>query len=273
MPTSIRNYLSITYLSTTIVVLSACSGNPDKTAAPAIPEPAVPHLQYQIIKILPHDSTVFTEGLELHDSVMYESAGNYGKSALLAYRPMDGKVLRKVPLDKSYFGEGVSVLGDKIYQLTYQEHAFLVYHYPDMTLLRIGEWPHDGWGMTNDGQHLIAGDGTDKLYLIDPSTLKETGALSVTENNVPLDRINELEYLNGEIYANRWFTNTIYRIDAHTGKVDGEMDLGDLFQQTSTPFNPADPRNDVMNGIAASKNGTLYVTGKCWPKTFELRLY
>jgi glutamine cyclotransferase len=268
---TVKPIFRIAYLALP-VLLAACSGGGDRTPPAPVSVSRVQQLQYRIAAILPHDTAVFTEGLELHDSVMYESAGNYGASALIAYRPRDGKVLVKRSLDKVYFGEGISILGDRIYQMTYKEHAFFVYHFPDLTLVKAGEWAHEGWGMTNDGQHLIASDGTDKLYVIDPATLREIGQISVTDDNVPLDKINELEYADGEIYANRWHTNLIYRIDAHTGKVDGVIDVGDLFRQTGIAYHPSD-EEDVLNGIARSGDGTLYVTGKRWPKIFALKLY
>jgi len=254
------------------VLFAACSGGADKNAETIAPQSQVQNIQYQILNIFPHDTTTFTEGLEWHDSVMYESGGEQGRSSLAAFNPKDGKTIRKIKLDPTYFGEGITVMGDRLYQMTWKDHAFFVYHFPDLTLIKVGSWPHEGWGMTNDGQRLIAGDGSDRLYFIDPATITETGHLSVTDESGPVDQLNELEYVDGKIYANRWHTNLIYRIDAHTGKVDGRIDLGDLFKQVGITYQPG---NDefVLNGIAYDKESkTFIVTGKQWPKMFEIRL-
>lgn len=254
-----------------LFLLGACGGG--QQAPPPQAPPATQHLSYQILNVVPHDSRSFTEGLELHDSILYESAGNYGESALSAYRLADGKLLLQKKLDKTYFGEGITVLGDRLYQLTYQEHAVFVYHYPDLTLLRMGSWNHDGWGMTNDGTHLIADDGSSTLYFIDPTTLQETSRLQVTDEHGPVDQLNELEYVDGVLYANRWHTNSIYRINPHSGQVTGVADLGDLFGQAGIVYHPADAE-DVLNGIAYDvKDKTFIVTGKHWPKAFVVRLY
>jgi glutaminyl-peptide cyclotransferase len=252
---------------------AACSGGADQPKDATPPPSSIQTLSYQVVNVFPHDTSAFTEGLELHDSVMFESEGNYGESGLVAYRLRDGKILTSRKLEKAYFGEGITVLGDNLYQLTYKEHAFFVYHYPDLTLLKAGDWLHDGWGMTNDGKHLIADDGTDKLYWIDPQTLKETGRLSVVDESGPLDNLNELEYVDGQLYANRWHTNKIYRIDLHTGRVTGILNLEDLYAQAGLEYQPGD-NEDVLNGIAYDPHSkTFIVTGKDWPKSFQIRVY
>jgi len=254
------------------VLFAACSGGSDKKAETMVPPSQVQDISYQILNVFPHDTTTFTEGLEWHDSIMYESGGEKGKSSLVAFRPLDGQTIKRIKMDPAYFGEGLTILGDRLYQMTWKDRAFFVYHFPDLTLIKVGTWAHDGWGMTNDGQHLIAGDGSDKLYLIDPSTLAELGQISVTDESGPVDQLNELEYVDGKIYANRWHTNLICRIDAHTGKVDGRIDLGDLFKQVGISYQPGDDEF-VLNGIAYNKvRKTFIVTGKQWPKMFEIRL-
>ncbi len=241
------------------------------SAAIATAVTAARDLSFQVVNVFPHDTSVFTEGLEFHDSLLYESGGLYKKSTLAARQPVTGKIVVQKKLDKQYFGEGISILGDQLYQLTLDEHAVFVYHIPDLTLERIGEWAHEGWGMTNDGQRLISSDGSDKLYFIDPHTLKETGHLSVTLNGAPLDSLNELEYVDGKIFANHWYSDKIYKIDAQTGRVEGVADLGNIFQQAGLSDRPLDD-GAVLNGLAWSKTrGTLFVTGKNWPKMFELR--
>jgi glutamine cyclotransferase len=252
-----------------LILLASCGGGSPETpvAAPV----SNPQMAFSILAVLPHDSTSFTEGLELHDSTLYESAGNYGESALDAYNVRSGRLVKRIPLAADQFGEGITVLGDRLYQLTYKEHNVFVYHYPDLKLLKTGYWAHQGWGMTNDGTYLITDDSTDKLYFIDPGTLKETKALSVTDVSGPVFELNELEYVDGRIYANRWHTNLIYRIDPQSGRVTGMADLGDLFAQMGLSFHPGDGE-DVMNGIAYDpKTKTFIVTGKRWPRAFEVR--
>lgn len=257
------------------LALAACGNRKDADVPPPSAGPApVANIAFQVINVLPHDARSFTEGLELHDSILYESEGNLGESSLSVYRLSDGKLLAQKKLGDEYFGEGISVLGDRLYQLTYQEHKVFVYHYPDLAPLKAFNWPHEGWGMTNDGTHLIADDGSSTIYFIDPSTFRETGRIQVSDEHGPVDNLNELEYVDGQLYANRWHTNELYRIDPHTGKVTGRVDLGDLFAQTGQTFHPQNPAEDVLNGIAYSpRNKTFIVTGKHWPKAFELRLF
>lgn len=255
-----------------LISLAGCGHGPDSSKIP--PAPSDPALSFLIMHMIPHDSASFTEGLELHDSVLYESAGNYGASSLSAYRLNDGKLLARKPLAKEYFGEGITVLGDRLYQLTYKEHAVFVYHYPDLATLKTGYWARQGWGLTNDGTSLIADDGSDKLYFLDPATLRETRRISVTGAQGPVPDLNELEYVDGQLFANRWHTNQIYRIDPRTGKVTGVADLGALFAQMGLTFQPKDPAEDVLNGIAYDKGTkTFVVTGKHWPKAFFLRIF
>lgn len=252
--------------------LVGCGSGPDSIKT--TPAPSDPALSYLIMRVLPHDSTSFTEGLELHDSTLYESAGNYGASSLSTYRLGNGKLLARKPLGKEFFGEGITVLGDKLYQLTYKEHAVFVYHFPDLAPLKTGYWARQGWGLTNDGTRLIADDGSDKLYFIDPKTLTETGSISVTDAQGPLSDLNELEYVDGQLFANRWHTNQVYRIDPRTGKVTGVADLGSLFAQMGLSWQPKDPAEDVLNGIAYDKaTKTFILTGKHWPKAFSVRIF
>jgi glutamine cyclotransferase len=255
---------------------AACGNRKDADAPPpqAPASPSVVPIAYQVINVFPHDARSFTEGLELHDSILYESEGNYGESSLSAYRLSDGKLLTQKPLGNSFFGEGISVLGDKLYQLTYKEQKVFVYHYPDLAPLKSLDWSHDGWGMTNDSVHLIADDGSATLYFIDPATFHETGRVTVTDDSGPVDQLNELEYVDGMIYANRWHTNQVLRIDPHTGKVTGRVDLGDLLAQAGQTAQVQDPQEDVLNGIAyCAQKKTFIVTGKHWPHAYEIRIF
>jgi glutamine cyclotransferase len=257
------------------VLVASCSGGADKKTEPPAPAPAptgIQNLSYQVMNTIPHDSASFIEGYELHDSVLYESEGNYGSSALAAYSLKDGKRLSKKGLDKTYFAEGITQLGGNLYQLTYKEHTIFVYHFPDLTLMKAADWDHEGWGMTNDGKYLISDDGSDKIYFTDPQTLKDVKTISVTDDQGPLDQINELEYVDGQLFANRWHTDSIYRIDPGTGKVTGILNLQGIFGQVGMNYVPGDPE-DVLNGIAYDKvNKEFIVTGKRWPRAFVLKL-
>ncbi|HTJ10539.1 MAG TPA: glutaminyl-peptide cyclotransferase [Dinghuibacter sp.] len=258
----------------TLLAMAACNNHKEAEEPQPASTPTVPAIAYQVINVLPHDASSFTEGLEIHDSTLYESEGNYGESSLSAYRLSDGKLLTQKKLGSDFFGEGITVLGDRLYQLTYREHKVFVYHFPDLKPEKDMTWEHEGWGMTNDGTHLIADDGSSYIYFIDPATFKETNRVQVTDEHGPVDNINELEYVNGQLYANRWHTNTLYRIDPASGKVTGRADLGDLFAQTGQPFHPQEPGEDVLNGLAWSpQTQTLIVTGKHWPKAFQLKIF
>ena len=272
-----RRPLSPVWIVLTLAA-AACGNGKDAGApppkAPPVASSSVAAITYQVINIFPHDARSFTEGLELHDSILYESEGNFGESSLSTYRLSDGKRLMQKPLGNDFFGEGITVLGDRLYQLTYKEQKVFVYHYPDLAPLAPLEWPHEGWGMTNDGTRLIADDGSATLYFIDPATFHETGRVTVTDENGPVDQLNELEYVDGVVYANRWHTNQILRIDPHTGKVTGRIDLGDLLAQAGQTAQLQDPREDVLNGIAYSaQRKTFIVTGKHWPHAYEIRLF
>lgn len=269
-----RRSLGIGYLLIP-VLFAACNSGADKKAEPApvaSPVAGIPTLSYQVMNTIPHDSSSFTEGYELHDSVLYESEGSYGTSALATYQLKDGKRLSKMGMDKSYFAEGITQINNNLYQLTYKEHTIFVYHFPDLTLMKASDWSHEGWGMTNDGKYLISDDGSDKIYFTDPQTLKDVKTLSVTDDQGAVDRLNELEYVDGQLFANRWHTDSIYRIDPQTGKVTGIINLQGIYQQVGLNYVPADAE-DVLNGIAYDKvNKELIVTGKHWPKAFVLKL-
>ena len=269
-----RHPLSPVWIVLTLAA-AACGNRKDADAPPPQAPAAAPiaAIAYQVINIFPHDARSFTEGLELHDSLLYESEGNLGESSLSTYRLSDGKRLTQKPLGNDFFGEGISVFGDRLYQMTYKEHKVFVYHYPDLAPLKPLEWPHEGWGMTNDSVHLIADDGSATLYFIDPVTFHETSRVTVTDENGPVDQLNELEYVDGVVYANRWHTNQIVRINPHTGKVTGRIDLGDLLAQAGQTAQFKDPE-DVLNGIAYwPQKKTFIVTGKHWPHAYEIRLF
>lgn len=266
-----------------LLCLNACKNRTEtsETTAPAdsssnntASAPAV--ISYQIVNEFPHDPTAFTEGLQFVDGYLYESTGQYGKSDLRKTDLKTGKVLQQHKLDNRYFGEGIAVLNDKIYQLTYREKTGFIYD--KATLKQFGTFSfsaNEGWGMTTDGTHLVYSDGSDIIYFIDPATFKEVKHISVTDQYGKVSNINELEFINGSIYANQWQANNILKIDPATGKVIGQADLQSLRSRTGIP--EPDPNNEnapeVMNGIAYdAQNNRIFITGKNWPKLIEIKL-
>jgi glutamine cyclotransferase len=223
---------------------------------------------YQVVDDFPHDPNAFTEGLDYVDGALVEGTGRRGQSTLRRVDLETGQVLQGLRLPDQYFGEGVTVLGDRIYQLTWQEHTGFVYDRETFALLHTFSYPTEGWGLTHDGQRLIMSDGTADLYFLDPETLQEVGRVEVRDTNGPVMMLNELEYVEGEVFANVWKTDWIVRIDPDTGQVTGWIDLAGLLppEQRSQPV-------DVLNGIAYDEaTGRLFVTGKLWPRLFEIEL-
>jgi glutamine cyclotransferase len=253
---------------------------PDQPIAPAsetIPaaEPisrtvqsAIPRYDYRVVNTYPHDPGAFTEGLQYVDGALYEGTGRNGASDLRRVALETGEVQQRCTLPDSYFGEGVTVLGDKIYQLTWQNHVGFVYDKTSFTLQRSFTYASEGWGLTHDGRRLIMSDGTATIHFLDPATLGETSHIDVYDDHGLVVRLNELEYVHGEIYANVWQTDRIARIDPRSGEVLGWIDLGGLLSEE-------DRRQpvDVLNGIAYdAAHDRLFVTGKLWPKVFEIEL-
>jgi glutamine cyclotransferase len=257
-------------------VASATPAAPTPTLAPtdtptptATPTPVGPTLySYRVLNTFPHDPEAFTQGLVIDGVTMYEGTGRWGESSLREVVLETGAVVRNLPLDAQYFGEGIAVFGDKIYQLTWQEQTGFVYDKNTFELLQTFSYPHEGWGITDDGQRLIVSDGTATIRFWDPNTLQETGQILVQDVDGPVNRLNELEYINGEIWANVWLTDLIARIDPETGRVVGWVDLAGILDP-DTLTQPV----DVLNGVAFDEaNNRLFVTGKLWPALFEIEV-
>jgi glutaminyl-peptide cyclotransferase len=230
--------------------------------------PAVPTLTYKVINTYPHDRTAFTEGLVIDDGVLYEGTGLNGVSTLRRVDLESGKVLHSIALDPQYFGEGVTTWKDQIIELTWKSHVGFVYDKATFQLLKTFSYPSEGWGLTHDDQSLIMSDGTPTIYFLDPVSLQETKRITVTDHGQPVFNLNELEYVHGEILANVWQTDRIARIAPDTGQVIGWIDLAGLLSQADrqTPV-------DVLNGVAYdAAHDRLFVTGKLWPKIFEIAL-
>jgi len=229
---------------------------------------AAPVYGYRILHAYPHDPKAFTQGLAYQDGFLYEGTGEYGSSSLRRVELKTGKILQTHSLPPDYFGEGITIYQDKIIQLTWQSNVGFVYDKTSFKLLRTFIYPTEGWGITYDGSRLIMSDGTSVLHFLDPETFQETGSVQVRDGNSIINRLNELEYVRGEIYANVWQSDRIARISPLTGRVVGWIDLRELLptKWLSRPI-------DVLNGIAYdSKNRRLFVTGKLWPKLFEIEV-
>jgi len=228
----------------------------------------VPHYTYEVVSVFPHDPNAFTQGLVFDEEVLYEGTGLYGRSSLRRVDLESGAVLAQVILPDILFGEGITIVDDRIYQLTWREQTGLVYDKATFELQQQFTYPTEGWGITFDGTRLIVSDGTARLYFWDPESLTELGSVEVYDETGAVVRLNELEYIQGEVFANIWQTDRIARIDPATGKVVGWIDLSGLL-----PAADRTAATDVLNGIAYwPESNRLFVTGKLWPKLFEIRL-
>jgi glutamine cyclotransferase len=223
---------------------------------------------YQIIHTFPHDPAAFTEGLVFNGGFLYESTGLYGRSTLRKTQLETGQVLQQHDLPADVFGEGATIFGDRIIQLTWKSQLGYVYDKLTFRLLREFTYPTEGWGITHDGKNLIMSDGTANLYFLNPDTFERVGQIRVHSEDEPVTQLNELEYVQGEIYANVWQTDRIARIAPDTGQVLEWIDLSGLLsaEDRRVPV-------DVLNGIAYDpEHDRLFVTGKLWPKLFEIKL-
>lgn len=251
-------------------VAVACAGGdnePDPTTGETTPmEPPAPVAAVEQVRSYPHDSTAFTQGLVWRNGRLYESTGRYGQSSLRIVELETGRVLQQASLGQQYFAEGLTAVGDTLYQLTWREGvAFL---WDAATLRQIGQvqYSGEGWGLASDGRRLVVSDGSSYLTFVDPTTFQVDTTLRVTDGGRPVDQLNELEWVKGEIWANVWHTQRIARIDPQTGRVKGFLDLSPLIPPVSDP-------EAVLNGIAYDEAADrLLVTGKLWPALFEIRV-
>ena len=237
-------------------------------AAAAAQEPAsVPVYGYEVVRVWPHDRTAYTQGLAWHDGDLLESTGRY-PSTVRRVRLEDGALLDLEVLDGAYFGEGLTEIDGRVLTLTWRNGKGFIWDAAELSPEGEFAYPGEGWGLTDDGRRLILSDGTPVLRFLDPDTLTETGRTPVTLQGRPVGRINELEWIDGEVFANVWQTDLIVRIDPATGHVTGIIDLAGLL-----PDRSGMDSDDVLNGIAWDPDGRrLFVTGKNWPSLFEIRL-
>ncbi len=225
---------------------------------------------YEIVNTYPHDIKAFTQGLEFHGDTLYESTGRKGSSFIRKIAFETGEVLQQTDLDKAYFGEGITVMGETVYQLSWQKRTGFLYDRASLTekgRFQYGE-SREGWGLCNDGERIYKSDGTEKIWILNPSTLQEEDYLQIVTNKSVFNKANELEYVDGKIYANVWQKESMMIIDAESGAIEGVVNFGGLSKQVKQH-----PELDVLNGIAYHRERkTFFVTGKNWDKLFEVRI-
>jgi glutamine cyclotransferase len=221
-----------------------------------------------VVNTYPHDASAFTQGLVYQDGFLYEGTGLNGRSSLRKERLETGEVLKQINLSPDVFGEGIAIFNHQVIQLTWQSHIGYVYRLNDFQLLRQFSYSGEGWGLTSNSRELFMSDGTPEIRVLDPQTLQEKRRITARDGDTPVDQLNELEWVDGEIFANVWQSDRIARISPQTGKVTGWIDLSGLL----SPLYHLEP-GAVLNGIAYDAvHKRLFVTGKLWPKVFEIRL-
>ena len=257
-----------------VLFLSSCSDDPSTKASIKKTTKRTPNIAYTVDAVLAHSTSSFTEGLFVHEGQLIESTGSpeYFPETKSVYGVVDsnGTIQAVNELPKQYFGEGITVLNGKLYQLTYQSKKGFIWDFENGKKLGTFTIPaKEGWGFTNDGTHLIMSDGTENIRFLNPASLEVEKTIQVKENGRLVERINELEYVKGQLYANLFMTDLVLRIDPKTGEVNGKMDLSDLKRRALYEY----PKSQETNGIAYDAELDLfYVTGKMWPYTFRIQL-
>ncbi len=252
-------------VSTPTITAPTPASSPTPTRDPNAPPQ---RYTYRVVAVYPHDRAAFTQGLVYHAGELYESTGLYGQSSLRRVQLETGEVLQRHDLDTRYFAEGLALVEDRLIQLTWRERTGFVYDRNGFALLAEWSYPTEGWGLTYDGAHLIMSDGSATLRFLDPQTFTVQREVTVTDRGQPVRLLNELEYVNGEVWANVWQTDFVVRIDPQSGTVKGMIDFSGLL----SPEDRALPV-DVLNGIAYDAQGDrIFVTGKLWPKLFHVEI-
>lgn len=266
----------LAFASIALLLFEACKNNTSndndnaiEITANTIAPPS--NISYNIVASYPHDTSSYTQGLIWQDNALYEGTGLEGQSRLMKVDLKNGKAEESVSLDRSVFGEGITILNNKIYQLTWQTHKVYVYDAKTFKKIKEFTWDHEGWGLTHNGKELIISTGDSNLYFVDPETFKLLRIVGVTDNNGPVGNLNELEYINGAVFANIYLTDYIIKIDPSNGHITGKMDLSGLLEKSGKQVNKEE--GYVLNGIAfdSSKN-SLYITGKKWPLLYEMKI-
>lgn len=251
-----------------ILCAFACMANAQGVVAPGAAASAPPRVALAVLGSVPHDRGAFTEGLAFSNGRLFESSGEYGESFLREVDPATGKPLRQLKLEDRYFGEGLAIFNGKIYQLTWKEHTCFVYDLATLRKIREIRYDGEGWGMTGDGKALITSDGSEWIRFRDPATLAVRRSIRVIYQGSPLTNLNELEYIDGKIWANVWGTDFIVRLDPADGRIVDILDASAVFPATQRPNDP----DAVLNGIAYDdKSNAIYITGKRWPKMYRVQ--
>lgn len=255
------------YATLLLINLVACKNNDnDKPSEPAADAPK--SMSYSIISTYPHDTSSYTQGLLVYKGELYEGTGLEGKSKLMKVDMKTGKAIQKINLEDKYFGEGVAILNDTLYQLTWKNKVVFVYTLKDFKKVKEFKIDTDGWGLTTDGKQLIASDGSSTLYYYDPATFKLLKTQDVTESGSLSYNLNELEYIDGYVYANQYLAPYIFKIDPATGKIVAKADVTNMWDRVKA----VDPDAEVPNGIAYDAvTKKIYVTGKLWPELYEVQ--
>ncbi len=254
-------------VATTFIALAACKNKDNNgDGKPHLNETKI--MTYSIVATYPHDTSSYTQGLLIYNGQLYEGTGLEGRSKLIKVDLATGKPLQKIDLDPKYFGEGVTILNDTVYQLTWKNKAVLVYTLKDFKKIKEYKNDRDGWGLTTDGKQLIASDGSSTLYYYDPATFKLLKAQDVTESGSLSYNLNELEYIDGYVYANQYQEPYIFKIDPANGSIVAKADLTTMWDRIRAIY----PNADVPNGIAYDqKTKKIYITGKWWPELYEVQ--
>ena len=270
MNKAIRNIIYFAF----IIVLISCNGSNDNESnnEGAIAAPIV--LQYEIVKVYPHDTSAYTQGLVWDNNQLIESTGLEGKSILHILDSNQKQIGNKIKLSKDDFGEGTTLFKGKIYQLTWKNHKVFVYNAKTLVKEKELFWPYEGWGLTHNDTSLIVSTGESNIYIVDPTTFTIQKTIGVYNNFGYLSNINELEYVNGKLYANIYGRNSIVGIDLTTGLVTHTIDFSNLLAQAGVKYDPLSVDvGYVLNGIAYNSNtNTFFITGKCWPVMVEMKI-
>lgn len=256
-----------------LLSLTACGNNDEQATNHSAPAGSVQNISYSIAGAYPHDTASFTQGLAFYKGQLFEGTGNLGKSKLMKIDLQTGKALATQSIPANFFGEGVTVLNDTLYQLTWQNKVVLAYTMQDLKQVREFNIATEGWGITNDGKNLIVSDGSSNLYFYEPSTFRLLRTQSVSMDETPISNLNELEFINGFVYANQWQTPYILKIDPSSGLVQARLDFSALVSRVQSKIPGHDTGNEAtLNGIAYNDSTRkIYITGKLWPELYEVQ--
>jgi glutaminyl-peptide cyclotransferase len=264
---NVRRRGLVVWAAAAIALVAGCSsGQPSADPGTSTSKGPVPVVTPVVLSEMPHDTSAWIEGLEFDGPTLYEGTGVAGQSQLRELDPETGAVRRAAAVPNNYYGEGITVVGDRIWELTWQNGVAVEWDKNSLTPIREVPVNGEGWGLCNDGARVIRSDGTDRLRFHHPTTFAETGSIGVTRDGKPVTNINELDCVDGQVWANVWMSDTIVRIDPATGEVNAVVDAGQLAGQAGRD------RQKVLNGIAHIDGDEFLITGKYWPKMYRVRI-